>query len=150
MFEKILYPTDFSKNSSHALSFVKKLAEAGTEIVLLVHCVDEREINTMADMEGFSSIQYTSIVDDVREELKKRATKSLSKITQELSNAGFKVEERLVVGIPFREILEIAEKEKVNAIVIGSTGKGVIKEILLGSTSEKVVREAKCPVLVVK
>lgn len=150
MFTKILYPTDFSEKSKHALGMVKKLREAGASIVYLVHCIDIREVNTMAEMEGFSSIQYTSILEEINAELRKKAEEKLATITKELTNLGFKVEERLVNGIPFKEILRIAEKEKVDAIVMGSTGKGLLAEVLLGSTSDKVVREAQVPVIIVK
>ncbi len=150
MFTKILFPTDFSEKSNQALRVVKKLQEAGTKIVVLVHCIDSREMTTMADMEGFSSIRFNEILTEVRVNMKQKASQNLERIGRELSDLGFRVEERLVEGIPFKEILRIAEKEAVDAIVIGSTGKGVITEILLGSTSEKVVREASIPVIVVK
>ncbi len=150
MFSKILYPTDFSDKSQHALRVVKKLKEAGTKIVVLVHCVDTREINTMAEMEGFSSVHINDIVGELQAKMRKKAEKNLASVNRDLEKAGFKVEERLVEGIPFREILRIAKQDEVDAIVIGSTGKGLISEMLLGSTSEKVVREAEIPVLVVK
>lgn len=150
MFSKILYPTDFSDKSQHALRVVKKLKEAGTKIVVLTHCVDTREIDTMAEMEGFSSVHLDDIVAEIRAKLRKRATKNLESLNKDLKKAGFTVEERLVEGIPFKEILRIAKQDEVDAIVIGSTGKGLLSEMLLGSTSEKVVREAEIPVLVVK
>ena len=150
MFTKILYPTDFSNKSEHAFNIVNKLQEAGTKVVIVLHCIDVREINTMAEMEGFSSLQYENLVEEIRTELKHKAADKLALLVKELKKLGFTAEERLIEGIPFKEILRIAEKEKVDAIVIGSTGKSLISEMLLGSTSEKVVREARCPVIVVK
>jgi nucleotide-binding universal stress UspA family protein len=150
MFSKILYPTDFSKKSEHALRVVKKLKEAGTKIIVLVHCIDTREVNTMADMEGFSSIHFADIVEEIRTSMKKKAVNNLAKINNDLTDYGFKIEERLTEGIPFKEIIRLAKKEAVDAIVIGSTGKGLISEMLLGSTSEKVIREAEIPVILVK
>jgi len=150
MFTKILYPTDFSEKSIHALQTVKKLKEAGTKTVIVLHCVDIREINTIAEMEGFSSLRYENLVDEIRKSLWKKTEGELRKISGELKAFGFSVEERLVEGIPYKEILRIAEKENVDVIVIGSTGKGLLKEMVLGSTSEKVVREATCPVIIVK
>jgi len=150
MFDKILYPTDFSEKSQHALKMVRKLRAAGTKKVIVLHCVDIREVNTMAEMEGFSSLQYDNILKEIHQELKHKADEKLTKITLELRETGFEVEERLLDGIPFKEILRVADQENVDAIVIGSTGKGMLSELLLGSTSEKVLREAKVPVLVVK
>lgn len=150
MFTKILYPTDFSEKSKHALEMIKKLKEAGAENVILVHCVDIREVNTMAEMEGFSSLQYDNILDEVHEELHKKASEKIEKITKELHELDFKVEERLVDGIPYKEILRIAAKEEVDLIVMGSSGKGLLAEVVLGSTTDKVVREAEVPVIIVK
>ena len=96
------------------------------------------------------NLQYENILEEIHQELKRKADEKLSKITSELREIGFEVEERLIDGIPFKEILRVTDQEKVDAIVIGSTGKGLLSEMLLGSTSEKVLREAKVPVLVVK
>mgnify|MGYP000658860711 CR=1 FL=1 len=150
MFKKILYPTDFSKKSQHALEMVKKLQEAGGEVIILVHCVDIREVNTMAEMEGFSSLQYNSILEEVHEELRRKASEKLDAITKELRDLNFKVEERLVDGIPFKEILRLAKAEEADVIVMGSSGKGLLAEVVLGSTTDKVVRDAEIPVIIVK
>jgi nucleotide-binding universal stress UspA family protein len=40
MFEKILYPTDFSDVSNKALGFIKQLKGAGTKEVLVLNCVN--------------------------------------------------------------------------------------------------------------
>ena len=150
MFAKTLFPTDFSQKTEHAFQVVEKLREAGTDEVIVLHCVDIRDIETMAEMEGFSSLQYENIRDEIRRNLKRKAGIKMASISKRLLGAGFKLEERLVIGIPFKEIIRIADKESVDAIVIGSTGKGLISEMLLGSTSERVIREAKCPVIIVK
>jgi nucleotide-binding universal stress UspA family protein len=68
----------------------------------------------------------------------------------ELKKSGFDVRVRIEKGIPFRDILRIEEEEEVSVIVVGSHGKGVVKEMLLGSVSEKVIRKSKKPVLVIK
>ncbi|MCD6594307.1 universal stress protein, partial [bacterium] len=44
----------------------------------------------------------------------------------------------------------VANKENVSLIVMGSNGKGIIQELFIGSTSDKVIRQAKCPVLIVR
>ncbi len=54
------------------------------------------------------------------------------------------------VGTPWREIVELAEELRVDAIVVGSRGLSAIQRLLLGSTAENVVRHAPCAVLVVR
>ena len=47
-------------------------------------------------------------------------------------------------------ILEYAENEKIDLIVVGTRGRSGIKQLLIGSVAEGVVTYAHCPVLVVK
>jgi len=50
MFEKILYPTDFSDASKKALDYIKQLKGAGTKEVVVLHVIDEREIEHIAHL----------------------------------------------------------------------------------------------------
>ena len=52
MFEKILYPTDFSDVSKKALEYVKKLKDAGTKEVIVLHVIDEREMENISRYAG--------------------------------------------------------------------------------------------------
>ena len=47
-------------------------------------------------------------------------------------------------------ILELADEEKADIIIMGSRGLGLLKGVLIGSVSQKVVEESKIPVMVVK
>ena len=49
-----------------------------------------------------------------------------------------------------RTIIEYAEREKVDLIIVGSNGKTGIKKLLLGSVASAVVAHSHCPVLVIK
>ena len=60
------------------------------------------------------------------------------------------IEQRLVEGDPAIRVVELAEELAADVVVVGSHGKGLAKRLLLGSTSEQIVREAPCPVLVVR
>lgn len=80
-------------------------------------------------------------------ELKERIFYVVEKIAQE---EGVPLEIAVVYGDPAEELLRFSEKEEIDVIVIGSTGKGFLKRKLLGSVSHKVVRDAKCSVYVVR
>jgi len=80
-------------------------------------------------------------------ELKERIFFVIEKIAGEM---GVPLETAVVYGDPAQELLHFAEKEEIDVIVIGSTGKGFLKRKLLGSVSHKVVRDAKCSVYVVR
>jgi nucleotide-binding universal stress UspA family protein len=53
-------------------------------------------------------------------------------------------------GNPSNQILETAEEEEVDLIVMGSHGHGFVAGALLGSVSQRVLHQADCPVLIVK
>jgi nucleotide-binding universal stress UspA family protein len=53
-------------------------------------------------------------------------------------------------GDPALGLLQVAEEEGADLIVVGSHGQGAVKRFLLGSVSEKVLRHAHCSVLVVR
>jgi nucleotide-binding universal stress UspA family protein len=80
-------------------------------------------------------------------ELKERIFFVIEKIAAEEE---VPLETAVAYGNPADELIRFAEKEGVDVIVIGSTGKGFIKRKLLGSVSHKVVKDAKCSVYVVR
>jgi len=55
----------------------------------------------------------------------------------------------LVSGEPAKEILATAKEGDFSLIVMGSTGKGLVKGVLLGSVSNEVTRHADVPVLLI-
>jgi nucleotide-binding universal stress UspA family protein len=57
----------------------------------------------------------------------------------------------ILTGIAvYGEIIQYAEKESIDLIVIGTRGRSGVKKLLLGSTASGVVTYAHCPVLVTK
>ena len=57
---------------------------------------------------------------------------------------------RVEVGDPAETVLDIAEEEESDLIVMGSRGFGTFRRLLMGSVSSQVLAQAHCPVLVVK
>jgi nucleotide-binding universal stress UspA family protein len=60
------------------------------------------------------------------------------------------LEIKVVYGDPADELISFAEKETIDVIVIGGTGKGFLKRKLLGGVSQKVAEQARCSVYIVK
>ncbi|MEA1944818.1 MAG: universal stress protein [Euryarchaeota archaeon] len=149
MFTRILYPTDFSDCSKKALGYVKKLKGCGTEEIIVLHVIDERELKTASTTTAWLGETVEEYEEQLLNEITRSAEEQLSAIKDELEDAGMKTSVKLIRGIPFNEIIRIAETENASLIVIGSHGKSNIKEMLLGSVSEKVIRKSGKPVLVV-
>jgi nucleotide-binding universal stress UspA family protein len=63
---------------------------------------------------------------------------------------GLTVDTVLVRGTPFREIVEIAQTQQVDLIIMGTHGRTGMAHLLMGSVAERVVRLAPCPVMVTR
>lgn len=150
LFRKILFATDFSDVSHEALGYVLKLQQAGCKEVVLVHVIDVQEPNViLAEPSGFTEPSGT-YEHRIITRLHENAQKELDSIQISLESAGFKVIPHVIDGIPSREIIRMADAEKVNLIVIGSHGKSNLFNMLLGSVSDNVIHHARQPVLVIR
>jgi nucleotide-binding universal stress UspA family protein len=143
MFKKILYATDFSEVAKKASQYVKALWGSGAREVIILHVVDKRGIDSIASMTTIDAL-------DMEQGWEEAALNEIYPLESELKESGFSIQIRIEKGIPFKEIIGVADEEDVSLIIIGSHGKSNIAEMLLGSVSEKVARKAAKPVLIVK
>jgi nucleotide-binding universal stress UspA family protein len=81
-----------------------------------------------------------------------KGEKHLDEVKQKASEKNVKVKTDVVIGISsvVKEIIEYAEKNRIDMIVIGSRGLSGIKKMLLGSVASGVLIYSHCPVLVTK
>jgi nucleotide-binding universal stress UspA family protein len=150
MFEKILFPTDFSECAEKAVAYITKLRKAGAKEVIVVHVIDDAGLEDMVKhckKAGFETEDFkNNILGDITQEKRHEA----EALKQSFEGAGLKASVTIEFGTPSREICRVAEKEKVSVIVMGAQGKGAIKAMLLGSVSERILRGSHVPVLVVR
>lgn len=132
MFNKVLFPTDFSAYAEKTLEYVAGLKDIGAEQLVLVHTIQEAE-------------EYP-----VTMARRDRMLLRLKDTEKWVKAQGLDVVSRVEIGTAYREILRVAEEEEVDLIAIGSHGKGLLDEVVIGSVSDRVAREASVPVLVVK
>lgn len=132
MYSKILLATDLSDVSMLMIEHIPNLIPIGLKEILLVHVVDIRHAGGLAGI----------LEAHDREKLEKE--KAL------LAGYGLEVSVSTPIGIPSCEIKEIAEKEGVSLVMIGSHGVGLSRRLILGSTSEEVIRDVRRPVLIMK
>lgn len=139
----ILCPTDFSEYSKTALRYALALAEAFRARVILLHVIEPIQVPVEYNFGISLGLEF----DESTEAALKRKLHDLVDISV---RATVDVEEKLVRGAPFAEIIRCAREEQVDLAVLATHGLSGIAHLLLGSTAEKVVRKAPCPVLTVK
>lgn len=66
-----------------------------------------------------------------------------------LKTAGIRYRTIVQDGRPASVILEVAEREKAEMVIVGRRGRGEVSELLLGSVSHEIVLHSKRPVLLV-
>lgn len=135
-FERVLFPTDFSECARTAFNVVKRLKEAGTQQVTLIHVLDEHVLRQRSD--------------EQIAEFTQEAQKQLETLARALTLYGLPADTMLRRGMPVREVLAAANEVGPCLIVLGSHGRSALQEILIGSTSENVVRLSRHPVMIVR
>ncbi len=140
MFKKILVPTD---GSDHALAAADSAAEIaqrfGSETLLL--SVYSPPALLAPDYGGYS------LDRDAIEEIQTGITQRTS---QPFITKGLRFDTIHETGNTAQIILDVAEAQQCDAIVLGSRGLGDLQRFLLGSISDRVAHHAHCAVLIVK
>jgi nucleotide-binding universal stress UspA family protein len=151
VFAKILVPVDGSEPSFHAAQIASNIASKfNAEITLLYVVVSPAQYEYINLTGLVTPKQIDKIIQNVKEESKEWFNKIEEMIKKEKPN--IKLSTKVIVtGVAiYGEIIQYAEKESIDLIVIGTRGKSKVKKLLLGSTASGVVTYANCPVLVTK
>jgi nucleotide-binding universal stress UspA family protein len=153
MYKRILVPLDGSDPSNNALEHAIGIAEKfGSELTLLA-VVPKVMVPVFPD-EGFGAAPVTAAKDMARyqDRMKEIYENVLveARAKAEEEHPELKVETILREGRPSATIVDIAENDGVDLIVMGSRGIGGITGWILGSTSSHVVDSCTKPILIVK
>jgi len=153
--KKILYATDLSKNSVYAFRHALKMAEKLNSEIIILHVIEPIPSITKHYMKIYvdeakweEKIKYEQ--DLAIEQIKKRLQEFCKQETQDAPQCLALVSNLLVrPGYPVEEILKAADEEDCSMIVLGTHGKGFLKQTFLGSVARSVLDRAKKPVLIV-
>ncbi len=138
----ILVPVDFSQTSINALRVAIGIAEPDGDITLL-HVIDDSFLN-----DAVSAAMGAR--EEITERLREQAEVAFANMLEGLEVGAVNIEQMIVVGRPFVEILKIARDLDLPMIVMGVRGRSTpTEEVLFGSTAEKVLRGTCIPVLCV-
>ena len=142
-FRHILAPTDFSEYSKKAIASALELAKTFGARLTILHVVELPPY----PIEGFVP---SSVSSSFIEDLERQATQDLAQVVPEAETSGVAVTRVIVVGTPYQKILDTAEAEQVDLIVMATAGRTGFSHLVMGSIAERVVRTATCPVLTIR
>jgi nucleotide-binding universal stress UspA family protein len=150
-FSKILVPIDGSEPSFHAARIANNIAKRFNSEIIFLYVVVSPSKYEYANLTGLvTPKQIDMIIQNAKEEAKDWF-KRVEDMVKE-ANPNIKLSTKvLLTGIAvYGEIIQYAEKENIDLIVLGTRGRSGFKKLLLGSTATGVVTYAHCPVLVTK
>lgn len=143
MFHRIVVATDFSECAQEAWAVARRIATAPGSELVLTHVLTEVPLYG----EGLFNIETAR---KAREGARNWAEGTLETWVGKARAEGLDARAALRTGVPHREIVALAQDERADLVVIGTTGRAGLNRALLGSVADRVVRLAPCPVLTVR
>jgi nucleotide-binding universal stress UspA family protein len=127
--------------SNYAIDMAKKFEASLTVLFIVAPAV-------YIDF-GYANVGTTNEIESTK---KKLAQNEVDKVNEKAMEKGVTVRTDVLIKhiSVVKEIVEYAEKYKIDLIIMGSRGMTGFKKMLLGSVASGVVTYAHCPVLVVK
>ena len=136
MLNRILVPTDFTETSDRALRYALELARPFQASIVLLHAIEP--------IEGADEDWTEELYSSLREQAVRQLDERLEGVD------GDRGEHRVVVQPRWRAILDLADSEGCDLIVMGSRSPVEQRELVLGSTSFRTFLASPVPLLVVR
>jgi nucleotide-binding universal stress UspA family protein len=139
-FNKILVGCDFSEDSALAFQHGLSLAQEFQSELHLVHVMEP-----LVYMDTFKiSVEYG---EDLQVDLQTQIKDKLQKMVPTEAFHWCTPKTALLDGPSHEELIRYAKINKMDLIVLGVRGQGVVERLFIGSTTDRVVRQTPCPVL---
>ncbi len=137
MYQDLLIATDDSDGARQATEHAIELADR-LEATLHVLSVSE---------EGPHSTEKS---DEMRSDPEESARRAVERAAEAASERGIEVTTNIRQGVPQEQIVDVADSNPIDMIVVGTTGRTGLDHLVVGSVAEEVVRNASVPVVTVR
>jgi nucleotide-binding universal stress UspA family protein len=148
--KKILYATDLSKNSSYAFLFAMDMARRHDAKIVILHAVESFPAYPYA-YPGMMVAFKEENQDEIMEEIKNHLQEFCKKAEAQIGPPCVSMVSKILVprGHPPEKILNAADEEGCDVIVLGAHGKGFLAHTFLGSVSSAVLHRTRKPVFII-
>ncbi len=150
--KKILYATDLSENSAYAFYFAIDLAQKHNANIIILHVVEpiSPDIMPYIEREKIVKIEKDNTKEAI-EEVKNRLETFCGRVEGQIDHPCTELVSKTLVplGHPTEEILNTADKEDCDLIILGTHGKGFLAHTFLGSVSSAVLHRTRKPVFII-
>jgi len=140
--KKILFPLDFAEHYDSLLPWVSTFVEKFGATLYVVFVTQ--------DLSGYSAFYVPhGNIQSFQAEAQAAAEKRMAELVKEHLQSFPQVETRVLQGSAAEKILELAQQEGIDLIIMGAHGRKGLERALFGSVADKVVTGARCPVLTI-
>lgn len=139
-YDDILVPTD---GSTSATAAVEPACEIAAKFDSRVHALNIVNLGDIA-----TGAEYT-LPKDLIDTLESQGEKVTERIAARAREAGVETVTQVIDGFPAADILDYAEENDIDLIVMGTAGRTGLNRFIMGSTTERLIRHADMPVLAV-
>jgi len=148
---KILYATDLSENSAYAFYFAIDFAQKHNANIIILHVVEPMSRHLYGNVGKEKIVQIIEHnIKEAIEEIKNRLQSFCRRVEGQIGPCIELVSKTLVpLGHPTEEILNTADREDCDLIILGTHGKGFLAHTFLGSVSSAVLHRARKPVFII-
>lgn len=141
--KKVLITVDGSENSINAVKRAAALLDLKDKEI---HIISVKENPELLPMEATMDKNW---LESIEKQQKIHATKAINKAKMIMENAQISVQNEIILtGNPAQKIIEFADKEKIDLIIMGARTKINLSKLLLGSVSKRVLENVNSDVLV--
>lgn len=162
MYENILFPTDGSEGSRAAMEHARNLAVTYDATVHVLYVVDTPHEGLGGDPQAETSPGMVghpeggtggmtgdrSTIEEIREAMETQGQELVEGVSEQMGDVDTVTAVR--GGDPHQAILDYAETEDADMIVMGTHGRTGLDRYLIGSVTEKVVRLSDTPVVTIR
>jgi nucleotide-binding universal stress UspA family protein len=144
LLNSVLVATDFGDTSKSALEYGRNLARAFGAKLHVLHVAARIVPMSAAEFDPTN-------VADLQADIVEEANRQLNRLLTDNERALLQTKAMVLASTsPAAAIVGYAKEAHVDIIIVGTHGRGGISHLLMGSVAEHVVRNAPCPVLVVR
>jgi nucleotide-binding universal stress UspA family protein len=152
---KILYTTDLSPNSAYAMRYALNSAENHDAKIIMLHVLEQLPATTQMLISAYMNEEelghiLTRNIASVKEQIEQRMKKLYEEELRENPELQDRIESiEICEGFPAEEILRKVDELSCDIIVMGTHGKGFLRNAFLGSTTRRVLRRVRKPVYII-
>ncbi len=146
--KKILYATDLSRNSAYAFYYAVDMAKKHDAEIVILHTIEPLRASAFGTATHKAEHSQQEISMEV---IRNRIRKFCKEVEEKNSLLCLTLVTKILVqvGYPPEEILKAADEEGCDIIILGSHGKGFLRQTFLGSVSGSVLARARKPVFII-